>query len=132
LLLDAIGQNRRLMEKPGRRQDLAYLLGYLSLEQGQAQAALADFNRAIDQQVRVEAALKQAALLGGAGHPELGLAHLAHYDVVAATNQAYHPPFGMARLHAWVLERQGYWDRELERLRATLRQDARNKRVSAG
>jgi hypothetical protein len=32
----------------------------------------------------------------------------------------------MPALHAWVLARQHYWDKELVRLRETLREDARS------
>lgn len=133
-LLDAFGQNRRLMAKPGRRQDLAYLRGLLALAQGHAEQALPFFDEALDQQLRVEAALQQAALLGSAGYPELGLAHLSHYEAAQAAaaraGKAYRPPFGMPRLHAWVLRRQGYWDRERARLQATLRDDMRAKQVT--
>lgn len=131
LLLDSLARNRSLMEKAGRRQDLAYLQGRLALAQGQGKLALADFNQAIDQQVRIEAALNQAALLGAAGYPELGLAHLSHYDSMAGSNEVFRPPFGMPRVHAWVLHRQGYWERELDRLRATLHEDARKKQVKS-
>jgi hypothetical protein len=129
LLLGALASNQALMERPGRRQDLAYLQGNLALAQDQGKAALSDFNNAIDQQVRIEAALKQAALLGLAGYPELGLAHLSHYEAKKRSAGEFLPPFGMPRIHAWVLRRQGYWDRELNRLRATLREDARHKQM---
>lgn len=132
ILLDAFGQNQRLMERPSRRQDLAYLRGRLALAQGKPRLALADFNRALDEQLRTGAALRQAALLGASGYPEFGLAHLAHYDAMASSNQAYRPAFGMARLHEWVLYQQGYWGQELARLRATLREDVRSKQVTAG
>jgi hypothetical protein len=126
-LLDAISSNRILMDKPGRRQDLAYLQGRLALAQGDGASALTDFNRALDQQLRIEAALEQAALLGAAGYPELGLEHLSHYDAKVTSGEEYPPPAGMPRLHAWILHRQGYWQKELDRLRATLREDVRNK-----
>jgi tetratricopeptide (TPR) repeat protein len=135
LLLEAADKNQRLMASPGRRQDVAYLQGRLALTRGQARQALTYFDKALDQQIRVEAAMRQAAILGSAGYPELGLAHLAHYDAMQASatksGDAYRPPFGMPRIHAWVLRRQGYWDRELSRLRATLGEDARNKEVKS-
>jgi hypothetical protein len=67
-------------------------------------------------------ALEQAALLGSAGFPRKGLAHLDHYDAVASRASA--PAFGMPRLHAWILLHQQYWPKELARLRATLSSDA--------
>ncbi|HEV2620733.1 MAG TPA: tetratricopeptide repeat protein [Frateuria sp.] len=135
LLLEAADENQRLMASPGRRQDVAYLQGRLALSRGQAKQALTYFDKALDRQVRVEAAMRQAAILGSAGYPELGLAHLSHYDALQASatkaGDAYRPPFGMPRIHAWVLRRQGYWDGELSRLRATLREDARSKEVKS-
>jgi hypothetical protein len=121
-LLDAAQANRYSAASSGRQQDIDYLQGRLALSQGQADVALADFNRALDVQVRESAALKQAALLGSAGFPREGLAHLDHYALVRG--QAALPPFGMPLVHAWVLRRQHYWPTELVRLRATLLADA--------
>jgi tetratricopeptide (TPR) repeat protein len=132
-LLEAAGENQRLMEIFGRRQDVTYLRGRLALAEGCADQALTYFNQALAEQLRIGAALRQAALLGSAGYPELGLAHLSQYDALQASakesGMAYQPPFGMPRIHAWVLRRQGYWDRELARLRATLREDERQKKM---
>jgi protein O-mannosyl-transferase len=83
---------------------------------------LQDFNAALDQYVRVSAALDQAAELGASGYPQLGLQHLAHYDGVRGAEAA--PGIGVPRIHAWVLQRQHYWPKELARLRATLNEDA--------
>ncbi len=121
-LLQAAQANPHLARNPGRQQDIHYLLGRLALKQGDADTALAEFNRALDQQVRIPAALKQAALLGASGFPLQGLAHLDH--LAAEPAEAYKPGFGMPRIHAWVLRRQQYWPKELAHLRATLRDDA--------
>jgi hypothetical protein len=121
-LLQAALTNPYLASNPGRQQDIHYLLGHIALLQGHANAALAEFNRALDSQVRVSAALKQAALLGASGFPRLGLAHLDH--LAAEPEESYQPGFGMPRMHAWVLERQQYWLKEMAHLRATLRDDA--------
>jgi tetratricopeptide (TPR) repeat protein len=121
-LLHAALANPHLATNPGRQQDIHYLLGCLALKQRDANTALAEFNQALDAQVRISAALKQAALLGASGFPQQGLAHLDH--LAAEHNQAYEPGFGMPRIHAWVLQRQHYWPKELARLRATLRDDA--------
>lgn len=121
-LLQAALTNPHLASNPGRQQDLHYLLGHLALLQGDADVALAEFNQALDHQVRVSVALKQAALLGASGFPQQGLAHLDHF--AAEPEQSYQPGFGMPRIHAWVLHRQNYWPKELARLRATLRDDA--------
>lgn len=121
-LLQATLTNPYLASNPGRQQDIHYLLGHLALLQGDADTALAEFNRALDSQVRIAAALKQAAMLGASGHPRQGLAHLDH--LAAGPEQSYRPGFGMPRIHAWVLQRQHYWPKELAHLRATLRHDA--------
>ncbi|MGS1013649.1 tetratricopeptide repeat protein [Rhodanobacter sp. UC4450_H17] len=121
-LLQAALANPHLASNPGRQQDIHYLLGRLALHQGDADTALAEFNQALDLQVRTSAALKQAALLGANGFPRQGLAHLDH--LAAEPEQAYQPGFGMPRVHAWVLRRQQYWPKELAHLRATLRDDA--------
>ncbi|MGN6655137.1 MAG: tetratricopeptide repeat protein [Rhodanobacter sp.] len=121
-LLQAALANPYLASNPGRQQDIHYLLGHLALLQGNADTALAEFNQALDSQVRIPAALKQAAMLGASGYPRQGLAHLDH--LVAEPEQSYRPGFGMPRVHAWVLEHQQYWPKELAHLRATLRDDA--------
>jgi tetratricopeptide (TPR) repeat protein len=121
-LLQAALANPHLASNPGRQQDIHYLLGHLALLQGDANSALVEFNQALDSQVRVSAALKQAALLGASDFPQQGLAHLDHLS--AEPEQSYRPGFGMPRVHAWVLERQQYWPRELAHLRATLGDDA--------
>jgi hypothetical protein len=72
-------------------------------------------------------ALRQAAVLGAAGYPAQGLAHLDHYE--AERQLAPQPGLGMARIHAWVLQHQHYWDDELARLRHTLQADLQAKRA---
>lgn len=122
-LLDAAEANPYLAGIAGRRQDFRHLRGRIALVQRRPHAALAAFNAALDQQVRATTAFEQAALLGSAGYPEEGLAHLDHYQ--AEQDKEINPEMGMALIHAWVLKRQHYWDRELVRLRETLREDVR-------
>ena len=128
-LLQAALANPHLASNPGRQQDIHYLLGRLALAQGDANAALADFNQALDEQVRTPAALKQAALLGASGFPQQGMAHLDH--LAAEPAQADESGFGMPRIHAWVLQHQHYWAKELAHLRATLRDDAAKQASNA-
>lgn len=127
-LLNAAQSNTYLATNMGRQQDLFYLQGKLALMQGDANTALADFNRALDLQVRESTALEQAALLGSMGFPRQGLAHLDHFEAVR--EQAAPAAFGMARLHAWVLQRQQYWPKELTHLRTTLHSDATSQTTS--
>jgi len=117
-LLQATMVNPHLANNLGRQQDIHYLLGRLALLQGDAATALAQFNLALDAQVRVSAALKQAAMLGSHGFPTQGLAHLDH--LTNEPEQSYEISLGMPRIHAWVLQRQKYWPKELSRLRGTL------------
>lgn len=114
--------NPQLMSVYGRRQDLYHLKGRLALAQGRSEDALIDFNLALDQQIDAQAALKQAALLGAAGLPKQGLAHLDYFEARQANSRE--AAFGMPRVHAWVLQRQHYWAQEVTRLRATLSSDA--------
>lgn len=127
-LLHSALTNSHLAAIAGREQDIYYLKGRMALKQGDAEVALNDFNIALDLQVRIAAALEQAALLGSTGHPKLGLAHLDHYD--AERSKETEPDFGMPHLHAWVLQRQQYWPQEMTYLRATLQRDA--KRQTSG
>ncbi|WP_266169830.1 tetratricopeptide repeat protein [Dyella subtropica] len=127
-LLNAAQSNPQLTDIPGRVQDLDFLWGRIALAEGQPEAALEKFNHALDQQVRISLALQQAALLGSAGYPAQGIAHLDYYQ---AERQREDPPgFGMPRIHAWVLDRQQYWDRELARLRNTLLADERSDHLT--
>jgi len=122
-LLNAAQANPHLTDIPGRRQDFYHLRGLIALAQDRPDTALDAFDTALNQQVRATVAFQQAALLGSAGYPAQGLAHLDHYETMRS--QESKPSFGMPRIHAWVLERQHYWDNELVRLRQTLRDDMR-------
>jgi hypothetical protein len=128
-LLQATLANPHLACNPGRQQDIHYLQGRLALMQGDADTALTEFNQALDLQVRTSMALKQAALLGSRGFPQQGLSHLDHLE--SEPQQTYSPEFGLPRVHAWVLQRQQYWPKELARLRATLRDDAMHQKHTA-
>ncbi|MBN8714838.1 MAG: tetratricopeptide repeat protein, partial [Xanthomonadales bacterium] len=119
--IDAGMDNPRLAGA-GRRQDLWYARGQLALLQRQPDAALADFSRALDLNVRAAMALQGAATLGAAGYPAQGLQLLDHY--AQAHKAAPKPGFGMPRLHAWVLARQNYWPHEVAHLRRQLELDA--------
>jgi len=112
----------------GRRQDILHIRGSIALSQRRGDEALKDFNAALDQDIRISAALDQAAELGAAGYPQLGLQHLEHYDSNRAAEAT--PAIGMPRIHAWVLQCQHYWPKELARLRATLTEDAAHQASS--
>ncbi|MBB5360680.1 tetratricopeptide (TPR) repeat protein [Rhodanobacter sp. ANJX3] len=120
-LIDAGLANPGLSQS-GPRQDLVYLRGRIALAQHQPNTALADFERALDLQVRPGLALEAAATLGAAGYPGQGLQMLDHYKTVQ--NRAESPGPGMPMVHEWVLSRQHYWQDELARLRHQLFIDA--------
>ncbi|MDE1962325.1 MAG: tetratricopeptide repeat protein [Xanthomonadaceae bacterium] len=120
-LLDATARNPRFERIIGREQDLDHLRGLLALNKGDARHALDWFNRGLAMRPNPQLAFDQAALLGSAGHPAEGLAHLALFESYPDTTRV--PKTGMPALHAWVLARQGYWHKELIYLRHTLTSD---------
>jgi predicted Zn-dependent protease len=105
----------------GRHQDLEHVIGAIRLAQRRPEEALTHFDNAIAYDAQEPAAMSQAAELGSAGYPSLGLSHLLTYDKLAQVRPP--PPIGMGALHAWVLERQHYWAKERARLETTLRAD---------
>lgn len=120
----AAGRNPTMRGVAGRRQDLESLSGRVALARGDRQGALQAFNNALDELPSPDAAAMQTAWLATDGHYREALAHLDHYDAVHAARPA---PAGwnMGRVHAWVLERQGYWPYELGRLRRNLEAEIR-------
>lgn len=130
VLLDLInaGLQNPSLAGAGRQQDLIYLRGTVALARHQADAALLDFTRALDLQVRPALALKGAAALGSAGYPQQGLHLLDHYERVKEHTMPAR--FGMPMLHEWVLSYQHYWPNELAHLRHQLNLDARAANVN--
>ena len=120
-------ENPRASRMPGRRQDLHSILGRVALARGDAVAASREFRAALDASPTPDAAAQEAALLASAGHPGEGLALLDHYDAIAAT-RAPASGWNMPRLHAWVLQRQGYWPRAFAGLRREMRTDLAARR----
>lgn len=122
-LLDAAWRNPSISSLPGRRQDLLHLRGQMALAQGNESATLGYFNEALNADYNPAIGLKQAALLGTAGLPCAGLAHL---NLVAQSHLPARPPAAMhmSAVHAWLLQSQGYWSHEIRHLRATLHDDA--------
>jgi tetratricopeptide (TPR) repeat protein len=115
------GLHNPKLSAAGPRQDLTYLRGRIALAQHDPDAALTDFTRALDLQVRPGMALEAAATLGAAGYPAQGLQLIDHYERVK--DQAMPPGFGMPMLHEWVLSRQNYWPHEMAHMRHQLNLD---------
>ena len=102
--------------------------GQLDLTEGNPEAALQAFNRALAVAPGPGSALAQAAYLGAHGYPQLGLDHLDYFDTLPPGPE---PGVGMPRIHAWVLRQQGWWKTETDYLRKTLEQDAKAKTAKA-
>jgi len=118
-LLEALRKNTAFMRAPVRRQFLARLEGRQALADGRPETALAAYNRGLELDPKPEQALAQAADLGNAGYPELGVRHL---DLYLALSVEDAPPSirDMRELHRWLLARTGYYRRELDALRGAL------------
>lgn len=116
-LLDAARRNPHWRDRKGMRVDDYHLQGALELAQQRPRQALEDFNLALKQAPQPGTALSQAATLASAGYPELGLAHLDYFNTLPKPHAS---GFGMQRIHAWVLQRQNYWQHEMAHLRKAL------------
>jgi protein O-mannosyl-transferase len=123
-LVNAMAANPQLATMPGRKQDVLNLRGSIALARADPQGALRYFDEAFDADPTYASALAQAAMLGAGGHPDLGLAHVNRLD--AARANFHKPAFGMPAIHAWLLQRQGYWPREVAHLRDALADEARH------
>lgn len=118
-LLQALASNPRVEALPGRRQDVAHLAGLMALSEGEADSAAKLFAKALAEEPTPKAALNEAALLGRAGRPDLGLRQLALLDSLPpAAGPSWHDP--MAWIHARLLARQRYWPNEVDHLRGAL------------
>ena len=123
-LLNAIQLNDNHPPSPQNQQKALHLKARIALLEKRPDDALRSFNKALALNPQPGIALKQAATLGQAGHPDLGLTHLNYFN--AHTQHLSQPPFGMQRIHALVLESQGYWRAELDHLRHSLERDLNN------
>ena len=119
-LLAALKDNQHHYQSTQRQHQLLYLEARIALLEGQAERALQIFNAALRLNPDPSIALKQAATLGNADQPRLGLKHMEYF---ARQQHALTPPRpGMPMLHAWVLQKQGYWPHEVNQLRNSLEQ----------
>jgi hypothetical protein len=123
-LIDAAKQNPKLSAGP-HEVDIDRVVGQLALASHRGQDALYAFNAALRLRPTPDLALSQAALLGRSGYPGLGAEHLEYFK----TLKAHWPKEnGMAALHRWILLRCGYWQADLIRIEAQLREDAKRQR----
>lgn len=133
-VVHALRGNIHFVGAAGREQDFDHIEGLLALHRGEPEQALREFDLALAILPKPQIALTQAALLAGAGRPDLGLRHLDEYS----RRQPKPIEFGLSPLtfHAWLLDRAGYWPDALAQLRHVLAdettklQDARNSATS--
>lgn len=127
-LLDAAERNQR-SKVVSRRRDLWHLRGQLALAQGKPELALAWFDAALaaSRAPEPDYALTQAAELGQAGAPELGVRHLDAFTH-AFERRPWYPVRDMATLHTWLLRHFGYYESEIARLRQQLADDAESSK----
>jgi hypothetical protein len=110
------------LKGPGDSAKLLQLEGQLDLAQGDGTAAFRAFNEGLSLFPTPDGALLQAAMLGSAGFPALGLEHLNLYRSLKPAQRGAH---GMPAVHLWLLQREGYWDTEFVRMGKQLDEDAR-------
>ncbi|WP_159017298.1 tetratricopeptide repeat protein [Cognatiluteimonas profundi] len=115
---------------PRRRRDLWHARGRIALAAGNPALALRWFNAALLIAPDPEYALVQAAALGDAGMPALGIRHLDLYSHLESRRST--PPVrDMASAHVWLLHHYGYYSDELSNLRERLRADAAKSTAAA-
>jgi hypothetical protein len=102
----------------GGQISIAHLRGQLEVARGHPARARAEFDQALRLRPTPAAAARQAALLAMHGYHREALGHLDLYE--SLRGRMAQPPVGMPRVHAWVLERQGYWETEMRVLREKL------------
>ena len=121
--VEATQANPRIASIEGRQQDLHSIAGQLALAQRQPQRALEEFNAALDASPTPQAQMQQTGLLASAGCFEQALAHLDRPMHAAPDASSWN----MSRVHAWVLQRQGFWEHERGALRAVIVEDLRTQ-----
>ena len=117
-LVEALAKNPGMASAPGRVAEIHHLRGRLQLLSGDANLAFASFNAALHVLPAPAKALRQAAMLGDAGYPELGLRHLEMCSPTCGELPDWSA--GMPAIHARLLDSQGYWKAEIAHLRRTL------------
>jgi hypothetical protein len=100
---------------------VAPLRAQLDLAENKPDDALRQLDLALAASATPDRAAVQASMLASKGYYRQALAHLDHYD--ALPKRVSRPGDGMAWLHQWILERQGYWPNEFAVLRAKLREE---------
>jgi protein O-mannosyl-transferase len=118
-ILDAARANPAFAHAAGRLQDFYQLQGLIDIAREQPDEALTSFEKAIDSLPTLDLALSQSVALAEAGRPDLGLLDLNRY---LAGNPRLPARFGLSprAMHAWLLDRSGYWQSEVDRVHTML------------
>lgn len=128
-LVDAIARNP-VSESPPRKRDLWHARGRIALAQHRPEAALHWFDAGITLLPDADYALVQAAALGDAGTPGLGVRHIDRF--LAIQRDARTAPIrDMVGVHRWLLRRY-YYPTQLAELRARLLRDATAASATSG
>jgi tetratricopeptide (TPR) repeat protein len=101
-------------------QDVEPLRARLALVAGDAVLAQRHFDAAFLAHPTPDVAARQAALLAEHGAYRQALSHLDLYERERTGARITAPGRGMPAVHAWVLEKQGYWPYEMAVLRGKL------------
>jgi tetratricopeptide (TPR) repeat protein len=129
-LVTAAETNPQTRNAPTRMRDLRHVRGRIALAEGRPDVALHWFDAALRLKPDPQYALVQAAALGEAGAPALGVQHLDQYQRIEAGK----PPEkvrDMATAHAWLLWHDGYYRKQLSYLRGRLEVAAKDATASA-
>ncbi len=94
----------------------------VAVRDGDCNTAVAYFRSALEVQPRDSSAYADAAFLASHCEAAIGLAFLRGYRNSDTENFREKP--GMPRIHRAVLDRQGYWKQELDRLEKLMARDA--------
>lgn len=124
-IVQAAWRNPSITHSAKNRQNLYHLQGRIALAQGDVGKTLKEFSQALKADIRPATGLKQAAILGSRGYPCAGLSQINLLE--ALKHQWRHPDKGMPALHAWLLQRQHYWEHEINYIRRQLKLDANEK-----
>lgn len=122
-ILDNASSNPRIGTIAGRRQDIDHVRGLAAIASNDPEQAAVYFRQSLIQDPNPATALSQAAILGSAGHPYLGLSHLQYFSQLPRTPR-HKPSDGMPWIHDMVLAKQHYWENEINHLSETLARDA--------
>lgn len=99
------------------------------LAEGQPSQAESAFDSLLASNPDPGDAVEQAKALDAFGYPKLALHHLEHFSELPSHSK---PGMGMPRLHAWILNKQEWWPRQISNLKKSIEEAAATKGKPAG